>query len=105
MITCACNKLYIGKTKRKLSIRFGEHIREMNEKEPKKPLARHFKKYHGGDPRGMTIKGIYALHLSPRRGDFDKVLMRKEKWWIFTLSSLTPNGLNTEMNWHVFLDE
>lgn len=76
----------------------------MKEKEPKKPLARHFKEVHGGDPKGMKVKGIYALHLSPRRGDFDKVLIKKEKWWIYTLNSLIPYGLNTEMNLHIFLD-
>lgn len=79
MLSCPCNKFYIGKTKRKLRIRIGEHLREMKEKEPKKPLARHFKEVHGGDPKGMKVKGIYALHLSPRRGDFDKVLIKKEK--------------------------
>lgn len=53
---------------------------------------------------GMKNKGIYALKLPPRRGDFDKVL-KKEKWWIYKLRALAPLVLNTKLNCQVFLEE
>lgn len=53
----------------------------------------------------MNLKGMYALNLQARRGDFYKVLHKKEKWWIFKLGALVPQGLNTELNCQVFLEE
>lgn len=78
MLTCSCDKIYIGKTKRQLKIRVGEHMREIKEKNPEKPLAKHFCIFHKVNLGGMKIKGIYALKLSPRRGDFKTVLFRKK---------------------------
>lgn len=103
MITCPCNKMYIGKTKRQLRIRLGEHMREIGEKNPDKPVARHFAQFHQGKLSGMRVKGIYVLNLSSRRGNYDQVLQQKEKWWIFRLGSLVPMGLNMELNLQPFL--
>lgn len=103
MLTCPCNKFYIGKTKRQLCVRIGENMREMKDKESEKPLAKHFQKVHRGSYEGLKIKGICALKLPPRRRDFDEVLL-KEKWWIFKLGALIPQGLNTKLNCQVFLE-
>lgn len=65
-------------------------MREMKEKVPEKPLAKHFQKVHGGSMEGMRIKGIYALKLSPRRGDFNRAFLKKEKWWIYKLRAVVP---------------
>lgn len=106
MITCPCPKIYVGKTKRKLKVPIGEHLREINEKGkiPEKPLAKHFALCHGGSSLGMKVKGIYALKLPTRRGDFDRILLQKEKWWVYQLKSLVPVGLNTELNLQAFLE-
>lgn len=105
MITCPCPKIYIGKTKRQLKVRIGEHLREINDKTkiPEKPLAKHFAQYYGGSSWAMKVKGIYILKLPPRRGNFDLILQKKEKWWIYCLKSLKPVGLNTELNLQPFL--
>lgn len=86
-------------------MRIGEHLREIKDKEkiPEKPLARHFALEHGRSTKGMLVKGIYALKISSRRGDFDRVLLQKEKRWVYRLKSLAPLGLNTELNLQVFL--
>lgn len=44
----------------------------------------------------MKVKGIYALKLPSRLGDFDRILLQKEKLWVYRLKSLVPVGLNTE---------
>lgn len=104
-ITCSCPKIYVGKTKRQLRVHIGEHLCEINDKSkiPEKPLAKHFAQYHGGNSRGMKVKGIYALKLPSRRGDFDCILLQKENWWVCLLKSLIPVGLNTELNLQAFL--
>lgn len=113
MISCPCPKIYIGKTKRSLKIRIGEHLRdikkeaeklfEKKEKREERPVAKHFVQYHQGKTDGLNVKGIYTLKLPARRGDFDHILLQKEKWWIYTLGSLVPQGMNTELNMQPFL--
>lgn len=68
-------------------------------------MAKHFAQYHHGKTDGLKVKGIYVLKLPARRGDFNRVLLQKEKWWIFTLKSLAPLGMNTELNLQAFLDQ
>lgn len=104
MLTCPYDKFYIGKMKRQLRICIGEHMREIVEKTPDKPLVRHFAQYHNGWLEGMQVKGIYMLRLSPR-GNFNLIILQKEKWWIYRLKFLLPNGLNTELNLQVYLEE
>lgn len=106
MITCPCPKIYVGKTKRTLKVRIGEQLREINDKEkaPEKPLAKHFASHHGRSSTEMQVKGIYVLKLPTRRGDFDRILLQKEKWWVNRLKSLVPLGLNTELNLQAFLE-
>lgn len=82
----------------------GEHMREIKAKDPEKPLTQHFTQYYDGKLEGMSVKGIYALKLPPRRGDFNSILLQKEKWWIYKFKSLAPLGLNTELNLQVFLE-
>lgn len=88
MLECPCKKYYIGKTKRQLRIHIGEHLRSIknigNEETKKKKedlslLALHFADFHGGSTAGIKVKGIYALNFPPRRGDFDTILLQKEK--------------------------
>lgn len=78
-------------------------MREIKEKNPEKPLAKHFALYHDGKLTGMKLKGIYSLNLPLRRGDFDQILLQKEKMWIYHQGSLIPTGLNNELNLQPFL--
>lgn len=96
--------MYIGKTKRQLCIRIGEHLRDIKKKEPDSPLAQHFLQFHQASTDRLKVKGIYALKLSNRRGDFDRILLKKDKFRIYKLNTLIPIDLNKELNLHVFLD-
>lgn len=71
--------MYIGKTKRQLGVRISEHLGSIKKKEDDRPLALHFLQYHKTDPRNVKVRGIYALKRSARRGDFDTILLQKEK--------------------------
>lgn len=103
VLECPCHKLYVGKTKRQLRVRFGEHLKSIRLKE-ETSVAQHFLDFHQGKTTGLRVKGFYALSLTDRRGDFDRVLLRKEKKWIFRLGTLQPNGLNHELSLSVFLE-
>lgn len=105
MLTCPCGLIYVGKTKRQLRVRVGEHVQSILNKDDDRPLSLHFLEKHDGDPSGLKCKGIYKLNLPPRRGDFDKMLYQKEKMWIFMLKSMQPGGLNNECNLSVFLEQ
>lgn len=105
MLTCPCNKIYIGKTKLQLLVRIGEHISSIKKKDDARLNPLHFAKFHNGDPKGLTVKGIYVLNLPPRRGDFDTILLQKEKMWTYYLDSLVPKELNTECSLQPFLEK
>ncbi|CAI9573182.1 unnamed protein product [Staurois parvus] len=105
ILTCPCKKMYIGKTKRQLKVRIGEHFRDIRSNDPESNLAQHYAKYHGGKLDGTKVKGFYALHFPQRRGDFDRELLKKEKYWIYKLDTLYPKGLNVECDLQVFLDK
>lgn len=81
-LECSCRMLYVGKTKRQLRVRFAEHLKSIRLKEDT-PLAQHFVLLHQDKTHGLRVKGFFSLNLSARRGDFDTVLLRKEKFWIF----------------------
>lgn len=40
-----------------------------------------------GTLRGLKVKGIYSLNLPTRRGDFDRILIQKEKFGIDCFTS------------------
>lgn len=105
MLTYPCNKIYIGKTKRQLCIRIRKHIGSIKKKDDDRPIPIHFTKFHNGDPKGLLVKGIYVLNLPPRRGDFDTILLQKEKMWTYYLDSLVPKGLNTKFSLQPFLQK
>lgn len=104
-LICPCGMIYIGKTKRKLKIRIGEHLTSIRKKEDDRPVALHFLNFHQANPAGLKVRGIYALKLSNRRGDFDRILLQKEKMWIFRIGSLSPVGLNTDCSLQPFLEQ
>lgn len=103
ILQCPCKKLYVGKTKCQLRIRIGEHLKSIKLKE-ETPVAQHFLQFHEGKSSDLRFNGFFVLNLSARRGDFDTVLLKKEKSWIFRLNTLQPNGLNNELSLKVFLE-
>lgn len=100
---CPCHKLYVGKTKHQLRVRFAEHLKTIQPKEETQ-VAQYFLEVHQGNTSGLRVKGFYAPKLSDRRGEFDRVLLQKEKLWIYRLQTLQPRGLNTELSLKVFLE-
>lgn len=51
---------------------------------------------------GLSVVALEVLQ--PKAGiDIQKLLLQRESLWIFRLGSLTPNGLNSELDLSSFL--
>lgn len=102
MLRCPCGLAYVGKTTRKLKLRISEHKSSIRRNDRDYPVAVHFNDQKH-DISSLRFTGIELVPLPPRGGDHDKLLKQRECFWIHTLQTLTPKGLNDELNLNVFL--
>lgn len=59
ILECPCHKLYVGKTKRQLRVRFAEHLKSIRLKEDT-PIAQHFLEFHQSNTCGLKVKGLFC---------------------------------------------
>lgn len=90
---------YVGKTKRELRMRIGEHIRS---DDPQYPISRHTNT-HGRDPDSVKFIVLDRVHPGPRGGDWDRQILQLESRWIYKLQATVPPGLNEYNNYKCFL--
>ena len=91
LITCTkCKKQYVGQTSQQLRSRFTQHRFTINS-DNGYPVARHFK----FDTPGHSINNqqITAIDHIPRADSI--ALLNKETYWIHTLRTMEPGGINT----------
>ena len=92
----------IGKTNRELRVRITEHKSNIRTKDIKSPIARHFNSI-GHDICTLKFQGIELVNLLRRGGDRDKLLLKREAFWIHKLNTVYPKGLNEELVLNCFL--
>ena len=102
MIRCVCSMVYVGKTTRKLKQRISEHKSSIRRNDRDYPVAVHFND-HKHDISSLRFCGIEKVDPPPRGGDHDLLLKRRELYWIHTLQTLAPRGLNDEFPLNVML--
>ena len=93
MISCnKCNMQYVGETENALHIRMNGHRSDITTKKLDKPVAAHFNQpdHSLEDLRVMGIEKIEDHNNSKKRRKL------RERYWIFELRTLTPEGLNIE---------
>lgn len=95
-LRCPCGYLYVGRTVQAMRTRFGEHRRFIEKKIEKYSVPRHFKHKHEGSTEGLELYSIESIPMSIPEGERFAHLCKRESFWIFTLNSMTPEGLNEE---------
>lgn len=98
MVTCPCEKKYIGMTCRKVKLRIGEHKSNIRLKKNTTKLCSHFVEQNHSieDLRWTVIEKI-----PEGTPNVEKVLYEKEQRWVDRLKT-NQYGLNDEISWHHF---
>lgn len=110
-LICPCGLLYVGRTTRPLRTRFSEHKCSIinsnihhrsikNKKNHNYSVPRHFREHHNGNPTGLKVFGIETIKKDDDAGRRFKKLCRQESFWIFSLGSMVPDGLNEDLEIH-----
>ena len=101
-LRCECNKIYVGKTTRKLKQRISEHKSSIRRNDINYPVARHFNEC-SHPISSLRFQGIEHIEM-PRGGDMEKRLCQRELYWIDTLNALHPGtGLNEDFDMRVLI--
>ena len=102
MLKCPCCLCYVGKTKRELKIRIGEHKSNIRNNDEKSPVARHFNEM-GHKVCSLRFQGIEVVSPLRRGGDRNNALLKCEARWIHQLETEFPKGMNEELLLGCFL--
>lgn len=99
---CPCGIIYVGETTRPIKRRIGEHKCAVRAKDLRSPVSRHFSEHMHtvSQLRFQIIDGVPPLR---RGGDRELQLLQLETFWIYTLDSLAPHGMNENINYQCFL--
>ena len=91
LIECArCRKEYVGETKNPLHLRMNGHRSDYYRKLPDKPVAVHF------NISGPTFEDVTVMVIKQLGWATTKRRKLRESFWIHTLRSVAPQGLNLE---------
>lgn len=103
MLTCPCGLSYIGKTTRALKTRISEHRSAIRNGVTSSPVAVHFMNAKH-NISSLKYVGIENIKCPRRGGNVDNLLLKRELFWIYTLNTLAPRGLNEDFDIRPFLN-
>ena len=91
MISCKkCRVQYVGETENALHVRMNGHRSNIHTKKTNKPVAAHFcQSDHSVED--LEVRGIEKIH-----EDHPAKRRERESYWIFTLKTLAPEGMNLQ---------
>ena len=91
LIQCSkCGLQYVGETENRLHIIMNDHRSDINIRMTDKPVAAHFNQpNHSLDD--LQVMGIEKIHTNNA-----KWRKQRESYWIFTLDTMTPTGMNLD---------
>lgn len=106
VIKCPCSKQYIGRTKRILHVRLGEHVANIKHGFSKHSLSKHYALKHDCNPEGTTFLGINKFCGHKRGSDSNMVreVSRLETRWIYQAQTYTPFSMNIEWAVNAFIN-
>ena len=104
-LQCPCGLIYIGRTKRQMKIRIAEHVVNILNGYKDHNVSLHFKLFHSKDPRGLKFWGIDHLKPEWRGSNLVRDLSKRETQWIFSVDTLSPRGLNVDLDINCFISD
>lgn len=105
LIECKCGKIYVGSTIRALKDRVGEHMRAIQKRDPRYPVALHVAECQPPEEDfKVRVFGIDVIPLNIRGGNRELTLRRREATWILRLQSV-EHGLNYDPEMQYFLGD
>ena len=84
---------YVGETENPLHLRMNGHRSDYYRRLPDKPVAKHFY-----STPGHTFEDVSVMVIEQLRSDGCMRRKYRESYWIYTLRTLTPDGLNLELS-------
>lgn len=97
--------MYDGRTKRTLKKRISEHIYNIEIGFKYHGVSLHFKTHHNQDPSDLKFWGIDSVHPNWRGSNLVREISKKESRWIYSINTLTPSGLNVELDVNCFISD
>ncbi|OCT58568.1 hypothetical protein XELAEV_18002002mg [Xenopus laevis] len=94
LICTKCNIQYVGCTSRKFKCRMREHINQIVSHSSATVVSRHFSECSDRVCSHLRIQGIEKITPTAKGGDLMQRLLYREAYWIFTLETRQPLGLN-----------
>ncbi|CAJ0944555.1 unnamed protein product [Ranitomeya imitator] len=102
LIKCPCGLAYVGETTQAVRDRVAQHKSTIRCNKTHLPLPHHFaiKNHSIAQLRFQVLEQVDI----PRRGqNRTRMLQRREAYWIYTLQTLEPKGLNRDYDVSAFL--
>ncbi|XP_077113688.1 uncharacterized protein LOC143768964 [Ranitomeya variabilis] len=96
-VKCPCGLLYVGETTQHIRERISSHKSTIRCKKTWLPLPYHFVAANHSVSQ-LRFQVLEQVERPRRGGDHIKLLRQRESYWIFTLQTLTPKGLNRELD-------
>lgn len=104
VITCTdCNLQYVGRTTHRLRDRLRDQLYDISINK-KTNVARHWNMVHSKNTSSLVIQGIENVKTPIRGGNRLRLLCKREVFWIFSLNTRIPLGMNFEWDVSHYFD-
>ncbi|CAJ0943545.1 unnamed protein product [Ranitomeya imitator] len=97
LLKCPCGLLYVGETTQHLRDRIAGHKSTIRCKKTWLPVPHHFISANHNVSQ-LRVQVIEQVERPRRGGDHIRRLKEREAYWIYTLQTLAPKGLNRELD-------
>lgn len=104
LLQCPWGLQYIGRTKRSMQVRLGEHITNIKSGFKDHSVSRHYDLHHKRNPANTLFLWISRYNAHWRGGSLVRELSRMEMSWIHRVRCYTPYGLNIDIDVNAFID-
>lgn len=98
-----CGHQYAGRTTRQLCVRIWEHLNNIRKGYKNHSLSQHFRMQHNWDPSMLQVCGIDKIDPHWEGINMTREVFRNETRWIHDLGTLSPAGLNIDIDINSFI--